>query len=55
MRRLLALLSALILALMLICIQSLAAASSTDKTVGIDIGFEDITDLYYTYIRRKSP
>ena len=49
MRRILSLLSALILALTLICTQGLAATSSTDKTVGIDIAFEDITDFYYTY------
>ena len=43
MRRILSLLSALILALTLICTQGLAATSSTDKTVGIYIAFEDIT------------
>ena len=55
MRRILSLLSALILALTLICTQGLAATSSTDKTVGIDIAFEDITDFYYTYDASTAP
>ena len=54
MRRILSLLSVLILTL-LICTQGRASAASTDKTVGIDIAFEDITDFYYTYDASTAP
>ena len=48
-RKILSLLSVLILALTLICAEWPAAAASGGKIVGRDVPFEDITDFYYTY------
>ena len=55
MGRILSWLSVLILTLTLICAQGQADATSADKTVGIDIALEDITDFYYTYDTSTAP
>ena len=55
MRRILSLLLVLTVILTLVFTQSPAAAAPDDKTAGIDITFDDITDFYYTYDASTAP
>ena len=55
MNKILSLLSVLFLALALTWAEKPAAEASSDKTVGIDVPFEDISDFYYTYDASTAP